>query len=139
MALVGADEPEEAGVVEAVPRVWFDEHAADLFRYAARRVGGDVAEDVLAETFSRGIESLASFDPSRGSVRGWLFGIATNVLRKHRRAEARRFSFLASRPTRAGGSMSMLSLHPRTNNCSQLRPVASWLPTPTTSLAQRAG
>ncbi len=81
--------------MEEVLHGWFEEHASDLFQYAARRVGEDVAEDVLAETFRRGIESLDSFDPSRGSVRGWLFGIATNVLHKYRRTEARRLAALA--------------------------------------------
>jgi RNA polymerase sigma-70 factor (ECF subfamily) len=66
-----------------------------LHAYAARRVGRDLADDVTAETFRRAIESFDRFDPTLGTERAWLFGIATNVLRKHRRAELRRLAALA--------------------------------------------
>lgn len=88
----------EAGVSQAdgrVVRELFVEHGAAIHRYAARRVGPDLADDVLAETFRRVLESYGSFDPERGTHRGWLFGIATNVLHKHRRTEARRLRALA--------------------------------------------
>lgn len=77
-------------------------HAADLHRYAARRVGADLADDVLAETFRRAIESFDRFDPSAGSARGWLFGIATNVIGKHRRTEFRRLRATARAAAHAG-------------------------------------
>jgi RNA polymerase sigma-70 factor (ECF subfamily) len=35
------------------------------------------------------------FDPARGGVRPWLFGIATNLVARYRRAEARRYRALA--------------------------------------------
>lgn len=41
--------------------------------------------------------SRAAFDPSRGSVRPWLFGIATNLVARHRRTETRRYRALLDR------------------------------------------
>ncbi len=76
-------------------RELFTAHAADLHAYAARRVGRDVAQDVVAETFRQVIESWDTFDSERGSRRGWLFGIATNVMRRHWRTERRRIETLA--------------------------------------------
>jgi RNA polymerase sigma-70 factor (ECF subfamily) len=66
----------------------FDRHAAPLWRYCARRVGPDLAEDVVAEVFlvvARRRDRIAAGD----SVRAWLYGIATNQLRAHRRCELR--------------------------------------------------
>lgn len=67
----------------------FDRHARTVFRFASRRVGSEVAEDVTAETFSIAFERRRGFDPERGAVLPWLLGIATNVIRNHRRAERR--------------------------------------------------
>ncbi len=76
----------EAGSVRSM----YTEHATSLFAYLARRVGRELAEDLLAETFRAAIESYPTFDSARGSERAWLFGIATNLLRRHWRTERRR-------------------------------------------------
>ncbi len=67
----------------------FDAHFDAVHGYLRRRVG-DVAEDLAAETFARALAGYGSFDPARGAVRAWLFGIATNLVHDHRRSEARR-------------------------------------------------
>ena len=67
----------------------FDRHHADVYRYLARRVPADVAEDLASETFVRALEHGDRFDPTKGGHRAWLFGIATNLLAKHRRSEVR--------------------------------------------------
>ena len=67
----------------------FRRHFDRVFGYLARRVGGDVAEDLAAQTFVEAFRSRARFDPSAASAVPWLFGIATNLLRHHRRSEAR--------------------------------------------------
>lgn len=64
-------------------------HTDGLFKYAAIRVGPDAAQDVVAETFSDGFDRQDRFDPSRGDVRGWLFGIAAIQLRRHAVRERR--------------------------------------------------
>ncbi|MDR7324851.1 MULTISPECIES: RNA polymerase sigma factor [Catenuloplanes] len=67
----------------------FDRHARELLRYCTRRVGPQLAEDVVAETFLVAYEHRGRFDPDRGELLPWLYGIATNVLRRHRRVEIR--------------------------------------------------
>ena len=64
--------------------------ARDLYAYVRTLLGDDAgAEDVTALAFERAYRRRASFDDSRGSRRGWLFGIARNAaldeLRRRRR------------------------------------------------------
>jgi RNA polymerase sigma factor (sigma-70 family) len=40
----------------------------------------ELAADLTAETFARALESIESYDSSRGRADHWLFGIARNVL-----------------------------------------------------------
>ena len=68
----------------------FLDHFGSIYRFAACRVGRDAALDIAAETFAQALRSLDRLDAER-DARAWLFGIATNVLRHHRRAEQRRF------------------------------------------------
>lgn len=46
--------------------------------------------DLAADVFRIAIESYDAYDASRGSERAWLYGIATNQLRRHQRTEVRR-------------------------------------------------
>jgi RNA polymerase sigma-70 factor (ECF subfamily) len=71
--------------------VLFDRHAAVVFRFLVRRVGRDTADELLGDTFRIAFERRASFDGTRAaSARPWLYGIATNLVAKHRRTEGRR-------------------------------------------------
>jgi RNA polymerase sigma-70 factor (ECF subfamily) len=69
--------------------VVFDRHAAEIYRYCARRIGTDAVDDAVADTFAIAYERRGRFDTSRASALPWLYGIATNVLRRYRAAEAR--------------------------------------------------
>ncbi|MEV0004609.1 RNA polymerase sigma factor [Micromonospora sp. NPDC050980] len=71
----------------------FDRHAVAVHRYLARRIG-QPADDLLAETFLVAFRQRAAYRPEVG-VRPWLFGIATNLLRRHVRSEERRYRALA--------------------------------------------
>ena len=51
--------------------------------------GSSPAEDVAAETFAVAYGQRDRFDPGRGSLRPWLFGIATNLIARYRRKETR--------------------------------------------------
>lgn len=76
----------------AQPRAFseiFERHASGVHRYAARRAGQVVADDVTSETFLIAFERRARFDLSREDARPWLLGIATNLIHRHRIAEAR--------------------------------------------------
>jgi RNA polymerase sigma-70 factor (ECF subfamily) len=49
----------------------------------------------MAQTFLVAFESRESFDHQWEDARPWLFGIATNLLRRHHRTEARRLKAFA--------------------------------------------
>lgn len=72
----------------------FDRHARAVHAYVSRRLGADRADDVCADTFRLAFEKRAAFDVARGDVRPWLFGIATNLVRRHGRDEERRLRAL---------------------------------------------
>ncbi|WP_283134417.1 RNA polymerase sigma factor [Rhizohabitans arisaemae] len=67
----------------------FERHAAEIKRYVIRRLGADHAEDVVAETFLVAFRRRGSYDPARSDARPWLYGIATNLIGRHRRTEIR--------------------------------------------------
>lgn len=67
----------------------FHRHAPALHRYVARRAGPAVADDVTSETFLIAFERRSRFELDRESARPWLLGIATNLIHRHRIAEAR--------------------------------------------------
>lgn len=79
----------------------FDAHFAEIHRYVARRLDTDAADDIAADTFLVAFRERERFDAARGGVRPWLYGIATNLLAKHRRSEVRRWKAL-SRTEAAG-------------------------------------
>ena len=72
----------------------YEQFFADIHRYIAGRLGRDVADDIAADTFVIALRKHGSFDAGRGPVRAWLFGIATNLVAQHRRAEQRRYRAL---------------------------------------------
>ncbi|MEV4582965.1 RNA polymerase sigma factor [Nonomuraea jabiensis] len=76
----------------------YDRHFGDIYRYVAARVGPQAADDLASETFLVAFRKRHSFDPHRGAVRHWLYGIATNLLADHRRSETRRLEALARVP-----------------------------------------
>ncbi len=83
------DENQAAGAVVALGDfdAVFREHFAPVYRFIARRVGRALAEDLAAEVFATAYRRRGAYRPELGSLRSWLYGIATNVLRKHWRAE----------------------------------------------------
>ncbi|MHC5261576.1 RNA polymerase sigma factor [Streptomyces sp. UC4497] len=85
------DEPEQFAVL-------FDRYADAVHRYAARRLGPEAAEDLTAETFTTAFKQRHRYDLTRPDARPWLFGIATNLIGRHRRSEARRFKAMARLP-----------------------------------------
>ncbi len=68
----------------------YDRHAPAVLRYLVRRVGSEVGEGLLGETFRIAFERRASFDEERTDAQPWLYGIATRLLLRHRRSEDRR-------------------------------------------------
>jgi RNA polymerase sigma-70 factor, ECF subfamily len=67
---------------------------AGIYRFALHMSGNPaLAEDVTQEVFMAIIRDAGRFDPARGSVGGFLFGIARNHLRKRWEQEQRFVGF----------------------------------------------
>jgi RNA polymerase sigma factor (sigma-70 family) len=73
----------------------FRRYADQIQRYVARRIGADAADDVVAETFLLAFRQRGQYDLSRACARPWLYGIATNLIGRYRRAETRQYRALA--------------------------------------------
>ncbi|MER5596113.1 RNA polymerase sigma factor [Streptomyces sp. NPDC002265] len=95
------DGDSDASVVEKswetpdVFAVLFDRYADDIHRYVARRLGVDAADDLMAETFVIAFQQRRRYDLTQTQARPWLYGIATNLVGRHRRVEARRLRALS--------------------------------------------
>lgn len=75
--------------------VIFDRYFAEIHGYAAKRAGREAADDIAAETFLTAFWARRRFDPGRGTVKAWLYGIVTNHLSAHRRRELRAYRAMA--------------------------------------------
>jgi RNA polymerase sigma-70 factor (ECF subfamily) len=75
-------------------------HFSEIYGYLARRVGRDIADDLSAETFIVAFGSRSRYDTSRADALPWLYGIATNLIRRHRRTEVRKLAAYARSVTR---------------------------------------
>jgi RNA polymerase sigma factor (sigma-70 family) len=80
--------PERFGVL-------FDRHAPVIYRYIARRLGRDAADDLLAEVFLAAFQRRGHYDTTRPDARPWLYGIASRLIGRHRRDEVRFFRAIA--------------------------------------------
>jgi RNA polymerase sigma factor (sigma-70 family) len=81
-------EPELFGTV-------FDRYYLDVHGYVTRRLGRDLADDLAAQTFLVAFDRWQHYDTRADWARPWLFGIASNLIAGHRRAEARRYRALS--------------------------------------------
>lgn len=81
----------------------FDVYARPLHRYLSRRVGAENAHDLVSETFLVALNQRHAYDPRRGAVRSWLYGIATNLLRRQVRQEVRSLQAFARTAGHAQG------------------------------------
>ncbi|MFC9342791.1 sigma-70 family RNA polymerase sigma factor [Streptomyces sp. NPDC057020] len=79
----------------------YDEHARVLYHYALR-VCGDraAAEDVVSAAFLEAWRCRGKVHAEGGSLRPWLLGIATNIMRGSAREARRRDAALARMPDR---------------------------------------
>jgi RNA polymerase sigma factor (sigma-70 family) len=72
----------------------FDRHWDTLHRYVVRRLGPDVAEDLVGDAFLVAFERRDRFDTGRKDARPWLFGILTKLISRHRRSEGARYRMM---------------------------------------------
>jgi RNA polymerase sigma factor (sigma-70 family) len=73
----------------------FHRHGPAIYRYIARRLGPDSAEDLVAETFLVAFRRRGRYDGAYSGARPWLYGIATRLIGRHRRDEIRFFQAIA--------------------------------------------
>lgn len=77
----------------------FERHFDAIYAFAARRLGREVADDVGAAVFVEAFSARSRFDLDRADARPWLYGIATNLIHRHRRTETRRLRAYARSET----------------------------------------
>jgi RNA polymerase sigma factor (sigma-70 family) len=77
----------------------YDRHATYIHRYVTRRLGADAADDVVADTFLDAFRHRRRYRFDRADARPWLYGIAANIIGKHRRSETRMLRALAKTGT----------------------------------------
>lgn len=107
------------GVREQFQREWLAVRG-DLARWAGQHVGrcllGDLApEDLVQEVACRAWRRYATWDARRGDFRGWVLGIAHNVLREALRRHAQRTALLRRRalspPAEPGPDLAATAAH----------------------------
>lgn len=71
--------------------VWYEQEMPRLYRYIFYKVRDvAIAEDLTSVVCERALERLDQYDPERGEMRAWMFGIARNAFRSHLRSLKRR-------------------------------------------------
>jgi RNA polymerase sigma factor (sigma-70 family) len=74
------DHPRDFGVI-------FELHFDAIHRYIARRLGVSLADDLAGAVFAEAFAGRERFLADRADARPWLYGIATNLIRRHHRRE----------------------------------------------------
>jgi RNA polymerase sigma factor (sigma-70 family) len=98
---VGVPAETDAEVIEVSLReperfaILYDRHHQRVHRYVARRLGHDLADDLMAETFLIAFQARARYDLAYADARPWLYGIATNLIGRRHRAETRFWRLIA--------------------------------------------
>jgi RNA polymerase sigma-70 factor (ECF subfamily) len=78
-----------AGAASAFETLYL-RHQGPLFRFALLRCGSpDAAADVVQEAFMGLLTNSLKFDPLRGALQNFLFGVARNLVMKHEYARQR--------------------------------------------------
>lgn len=89
---LGAVDEAEASFARGDPdalRAAYDAHGSIVYTYCARTLGPDQARDVTQEVFLAAWRARERYDATRGSLAGWLMGIAKNKIVDQLRANGR--------------------------------------------------
>ncbi|MFV2127544.1 RNA polymerase sigma factor [Micromonospora sp. LOL_013] len=77
----------------------YEKHAGMLYGYAYRRVGREIAEDVVADAFVAAFRARHTYDPGYPNAFPWLLSIVHRELARHHRAENARYrAYLRVKP-----------------------------------------
>jgi RNA polymerase sigma factor (sigma-70 family) len=83
----------------------FDRHIDHVRTFVIRRLGESRGDDVVSEVFRVAFERRGTFEVAAGSALPWLYGIATNLVRREHRSHTRRLAALG----RADGRREVVS------------------------------
>lgn len=76
---------------ETAARELYRAYGAELYGFAVQRLGDrGAAEEVVQDVFARAWHHAGDYEPRRGSVRTWLYGIARNAIVDVERRRGRR-------------------------------------------------
>lgn len=79
----------KAAELEAAFNALYRANVEQLLGWFQRRTfSAQVSADLCAETFAVALERFDAYDPERGDLGAWLWGIARNLLRQYHRSEA---------------------------------------------------
>lgn len=90
------DNPTDGEAIRAswqVPEAFepvFDRHHRRIYEYLARRVGPDIGAELASEVFTIAFANRRHFRSDVDDARPWLYGIASNLARRHARSWRRR-------------------------------------------------
>ena len=83
---------------------WFKDSHQDLLRFLWKASGDQhFAEEILQETYVRGYLKFHLFEPTRGSLKNWLYRMALNLLHDAQRKAARERNLLFPLPSKETG------------------------------------
>ena len=87
-------------------RALYDAFAERVWRAVARRVGPSSADvaDIVQETFMAAARSARQYDPAKGALWSWLWGIARRQLALHYRKQQRHDRLKLAATWRANGN-----------------------------------
>jgi RNA polymerase sigma factor (sigma-70 family) len=105
----------------------YDQHSRSVYGYIARRLGPNLAADLTAQTFTEAWAGRHRYDPARGAVLPWLLGIATNLVRRQYRTEARQLKAYASTGIDPVSSFDEDAVIERADSAERLQQVAAAL------------
>ena len=89
---------------EDAARALYRTYSGELYGFALNRLGDrGLAEEVVQDVFMRVWRHSAEYDPSRGSVRTWLYGITRNAIVDLERHRSRRPPLASREPEDDGG------------------------------------
>jgi len=74
---------------------WFHSYCDTLYTFVYYRVSknGQVAKDIVQETFLKALERIRQYDPKRGSMFAWLTLLSKNCIKQTLRAKGREISY----------------------------------------------
>src|SRR5690349_14687973 len=101
MPTLGSRRQRQHAADEALIRTLYEQHGRALLGYATRLTGDPAAaEDVVQETLLRAWRHPEALLEGKGSIRGWLFTVARNIVTDRARARAARPTEVPEAPYR---------------------------------------